>query len=355
MLSKDDATTIPSDDDRLGWRGVSSLCRVDDWSVPWRVDDDAWLRHTPLLHERARMAAGSRWEFTASGVTEIRFNVDVVSDDPCSPIDIVRRGSPPLRVPLRPGVNTIEFTVEDAQRVSVWWPQYGSIRIGRVHLRADCGSQVPRLAAATVDGPHWIAYGSSITQCRTAPGPTETWPALVARELEWDLTCLGFGGQAHLDPAIARSIRDRPADVITLCVGVNIQGASSMSARTLKPSLAEFVRTIREGHPLTPLIVISPICSPGREDTPNVVDLTLADVRGLVHDTVAELRAEGDEHLAVIDGLSILGSADAEMLEDGLHPDAEGYRLMAERLGPRLQTRFARLTTHDGPSDRTNR
>jgi len=37
-----------------------------------------------------------------------------------------------------------------------------------------------------------------------------------------------------------------------------------------------------------------------------------------------------------IDGLSIMGEADVRYMPDELHPDAEGYQVMAERMSEAL-------------------
>jgi len=82
--------------------------------------------------------------------------------------------------------------------------------------------------------------------------------------------------------------------------------------------------------------VISPIISPSRETLPNPAEMTLEDVRDAVTGAVTTLRRHGDARLHLVDGPSVLGPDDAHLLPDGLHPNADGYRLMAERLAPRL-------------------
>jgi hypothetical protein len=59
----------------------------------------------------------------------------------------------------------------------------------------------------------------------------------VTRARGWDLTCLGYGGQRHLDPLIACTIRDRYADLISMCVGINIYGQGSLNVRTFLPAV----------------------------------------------------------------------------------------------------------------------
>lgn len=290
-------------------RGHAELVEVAGRLVPRRLPSGALH---PRLDEAARMPAGVRLEFD----TDARgFGWDVEITGP-GDVDVVIDGTLVRRAPTV----HVDGLPAGRKRVRVWLPQSSQVSLGALDVRGD--------VAPAPEGPRWIAYGSSITQCRLAAGPSETWPALVATALGWSLRCLGFAGECHLDPAVARFIRDTEADVISLCVGVNIHGAASFSARTLGPALEGFVRTIREGHPDTPILLTTPLHAPEREQQPNALGLTLADVR-------AEVAAAAPD-LPVVDGTSILGPADAGLLDDGLHPGAEGYRLIADRLRPHL-------------------
>ena len=156
-----------------------------------------------------------------------------------------------------------------------------------------------------------------------------TWPAIVARERGLDLTCLGYGGNCHLEPMIAMMIRDLPADLISMKVGINIYGAASLSPRTFRAALIGFVRILREGHPDTPLAVASPIFSPPRERAENAVGFTLEAMREEVAAAVDDLRAHGDRNVHYVDGLRLFGHELARLLSDGTHPDAEGYKHLA--------------------------
>lgn len=287
-------------------RGHAELVEEGGRFVPRRLPSGPL---PPRLDDVARMPAGVRLEFD----TDARgFDWDVQTD---GDIDVVVDGK---LVSRSPKVDVGDLPAR-RKRVRIWLPQSSHVSLGQ--FTVDGATAVP-------EGPRWIAYGSSITQCRLAAGPSETWPALVATELGWSLRCLGFAGECHLDPAVARYIRDTEADVISLCVGVNIHGAASFSARSLGPALEGFVRTIRDGHPDTPILLTTPLHAPERERQPNALGLTLADVRTEV--------ANAAHGLPVVDGPSILGSADAGFLADGLHPDAEGYHLIADRLRPHL-------------------
>ncbi|HVX45341.1 MAG TPA: SGNH/GDSL hydrolase family protein, partial [Mycobacteriales bacterium] len=217
---------------------------------------------------------------------------------------------------------------EGEKVLELWLPQFGDFRLSELYVARDSQVWRPQRPARR----RLLAYGSSITHCRAAASPTRTWPALVARALDAELTCLGFGGQCHLDPMVARVIRDRPADLILTCLGINVYGNGSFNSRSFRPAVLGFLSTIRDGHPDDPIVVLSPIASPARENTVGGADLTLAEVRADVHGAVQILQDHGDRRLHVIDGRSLLGPEQADRLSDGLHPDAEGYELMARSL-----------------------
>jgi len=178
----------------------------------------------------------------------------------------------------------------------------------------------------------WITYGSSITQCRDADSPSQTWPALVARKNNLDLTCMGYGGQCHLDPMVALTIRDLPSDIISLCLGINIYGASSLNERTFQPGILGFVQILREKHMDIPIIVMSPIYSPDREENPNEVGMTLQMMRSEIKNSVDILKSLGDVNIHYIDGLAVFDKQYETLLPDKLHPNNEGYSIMANNI-----------------------
>ena len=197
----------------------------------------------------------------------------------------------------------------------------------------------------------WIHYGSSISHCLEAETPTGTWPAVAARLGGVDLLSFGFGGQCMLDQFVARTIRDLPADAISLKVGINLVNGDTMRDRTFGPALRGFLDTIRDGHPDTPILVVSPIFCPSAENKPGptvpgpngkyvTVDgltdirltcLTLTKIRTAIADIVKDRRQRGDTNLHYLDGLELFGADDAGDLPDDLHPNPAGYARMGER------------------------
>jgi hypothetical protein len=147
-----------------------------------------------------------------------------------------------------------------------------------------------------------------------------------------------------------------------------------MRLRAFIPAVHGFLDTVREGHPATPLLVVSPIYCPIHEDTPGPAAFDLDALRTghvqfiatgdpadraagkltlrVIRDELARIvrqRAATDPHLHYLDGLELYGEADfAELpLPDRLHPDAATHRRIGER--------FAKLAFATGGALATGR
>jgi hypothetical protein len=239
-----------------------------------------------------------------------------------------------------------EFTglPEGGKTCEMWLPQNAYIELRQ--LAVNDGATITR--AAPDKRPKWIHYGSSISHCMEAKQPGLIWPAVAARSSGASLQNLGLAGECHLDPFIARVIRDSDSDLISLKVGINIVNRDSMRERVFVPALHGFLDTIRERHFATPIVLISPIFCPRVEDNPGPTFpgqdgkfrtvpgheeirgdcLTLKRMRTLM-ETVVEKR--GDANLTYLDGRRLFDKMDAADLPDDLHPSAQGYIRMGER------------------------
>ncbi|CAM5320260.1 GDSL-type esterase/lipase family protein [Streptomyces pseudogriseolus] len=236
--------------------------------------------------------------------------------------------------------------------VEIWLP-YNEIT-ALVELRTDA----PVEPAPPSGRRTWLHHGSSISHGSDAASPTTVWPALAAAAGEVELVNLGFGGSALLDPFVARTIRDTPADLISLKIGINLVNADVMRMRAFGPAVHGFLDTVRDGHPDIPLLVVSPILCPMHEDTPGPTafdfsrlaegklsftaagdpaeraegKLTLNAVRQELQ-RIVSARAKDDPNLHHLDGRALYGEADhAELpLPDRLHPDPAAHRLIGKR------------------------
>ena len=355
--------------------GAQHLRRTPAGVLPERLPEWALHQiHDPLFRYITRLASGVRLAFAsdtsaleldamARGIEWVglpapvpRFDLIVdgeVIATQQSPegerwiLQTAAAGATPPPPELRPGAPAclrFDGLGGAMKRIELWLPQNCSVELR--DLRADDGA---RVEPAPVAGRRWIHYGSSISQCSEADGPTQTWPATAARLAGVDLTSFGFGGQCHLDQSVARTIRDLPADVISLKVGINVVNGDTMRERVFVSALHGFLDTVRDGHPGTPLLVVTPILYPAGEDHPGpsivrdgssaVVDrpddlaygaLSISRIRALIAEVI-ERRRSDDANLHLLDGRLLFGEADLADLPDGLHPNTAGYVRMGER------------------------
>lgn len=327
---------IDPTDPRLSWPGAVSLQRDEGWVMPWRIPYPQRGLFPPELVENAASGpAGVRLAFRS---TTGSISGQVVPQPGDRRVDLCCDGTFVASAELD-GQEQFRFTglPGGEKQIELWLPQNGRFCLRSLSL--DAGATVQ---TAEDRRPRWLTYGSSITQCGAAERPTQTWPAIVARGHGLNLTCLGYGGQCHLDSMLARMLRDLPADYLSMCVGINIYGAASLGPRAFRPAIIGFVQILREQHPETPLAVMSPIFSPPRETTKNAVGFTLQAMREEVAAAVEALRAHGDANIHYVDGLRIFGPDATDKLPDQLHPNAEGYQLMGhnflrEVAGPLFQ------------------
>ena len=265
----------------------------------------------------------------------------------------------------RPGpAGTVRFTglPDGDKHIEIWLPHDETTEL--LALRTDA----PVEPAPDPGRRVWLHHGSSISHGSAAASPTTTWPALAASLGGVELINLGLGGSALLDPFTARAMRDTAADLISVKIGINVVNADLMRLRAFTPAVHGFLDTIRDGHPATPLLVVSPILCPIHEDTPGPTMPDLGALDGgrlrfraagdpaerasgkltlnVIRDELARVvgqRAAEDPNLHYLDGRALYGEADhAELpLPDDLHPDAAAHRRIGER--------FAALAFTAGP------
>jgi hypothetical protein len=202
-------------------------------------------------------------------------------------------------------------------------------------LRALDGAQLLPLSD---ERPRWTVYGSSISHGFQS-APSRTWPATAARLLGRNLTNLGYGGACLLDPLVGRMLANRPADFITLELGINVYNSAALRERTFLPAVHGLLAEIRSRQPEVPVTVLGPLFGGWRESeladgmSELFGDLTLGALREQLHDAVQLHRKRGDTALTWLDGRELCSEADAArgVLPDGLHPDETHQQEMGRR------------------------
>jgi hypothetical protein len=357
-------------------RGVAELEPTDAGLQPHRLP--AWARAQcpdPQLAEAESKPSGVRLALrTRATVLELDSLRTVLSYVGLAPrpdgvydllIDGVHAGSASvsggvvIRIDLAAGTSqvqpgapgTIRFAglPERDKDVEIWLPHNEITRL--VALRSDAPLEpVPDRGRRV-----WLHHGSSISHGSNAASGSTIWPALVAVGAGVELINLGMGGSALIDPFTARTMRDTPADLISVKLGINVVNADLMRLRAFGPAVHGFLDTIREGHPDTPLLVVSPIHCPIHEGTPGPAAMDISTGSPLFHATgdpaevksgkltlnviraelarIVAQRAASDPNLHYLDGRKLYGPADFDELPlpDHLHPDAATHRRIGER------------------------
>jgi lysophospholipase L1-like esterase len=209
------------------------------------------------------------------------------------------------------------------KRVELWFPQAATVSIRALELDGDASPEPWPDARPTV-----LFHGSSITHCMEANGASAGWPAVATGLANLRHINLGWGGSCLLSGLVARIIRDQNADLVVLKLGINVWADGMLKERTFADSAHAMLSIIRERHHETPIQVISPIYSPGREDQGQNGGLSLSRMRTILQEVVAARR---DANIHYLSGLDLFGEADAADLPDDLHPNTLGYRKMGER------------------------
>jgi hypothetical protein len=308
------------------FHGAVSLQRLKEGIKPWRIPYTDYELYPPEgIEGKAEICAGVRLRLRTDA-TEAAISFAPLAD--AAAMDCVAGGELRQTLSLPAGATEALFSGLEggSKELEIWLPQNIGMTVTGLRIGAEAvGVPLPDTR------PRWITYGSSITQCVAASSPSRAWPAIAAEACGFSLTNLGFSGNCHMEPMIGRLIRDLPADFISICAGVNIYGAATLSPRMFKPLLIGLLETIRDKHRETPLLVISPIYGTVRETELNSLGFTLPMMREAIRETVEQLRERGDRQLHYQDGLNWLGPEDEAFLTDGLHPGAEGYELLGRR------------------------
>ncbi len=172
-----------------------------------------------------------------------------------------------------------------------------------------------------------VVYGTSITQGGCASRPGMAYSNILSRKLNTEFLNLGFSGNGRCEADMARILAEiaDPALFIIDCEA-NCADPDTFAAR-----LPEFIRILREKHPVMPILVVSkinyqrvahPCIAQAKDEQNRVMQMML----------VSELRKAGDLNIRFMDGADLLQDDFDECTMDGVHPNDLGFYRMAEAL-----------------------
>lgn len=227
------------------------------------------------------------------------------------------------------------------KHVELWLPHATATDLHA--LRTDA----PVAPARADPRPRWLHHGSSISQGGEAESPLGTWPVVAARRAGVRVHNLGFSGNAVADPYVARTMRDLPADLISVEIGINIVNGDVMRRRAFGPAVHGFLDTLRERHVETPIVLITPIPCPAVETLPGPTSTegartySIGDPRqlalgalsltGIREELARVVAARADPNLSLLDGHRLFRPDEVADLDDGLHPNARALQRMGKR------------------------
>jgi len=211
------------------------------------------------------------------------------------------------------------------REVVLYLPLYEGVQILGIGFGNDAAIRRPSAFALAKPV---VFYGTSITQGGCASRSGMSYQAMLGRMLNIDFVNLGFSGAGKGEPEVARAVAELDASLFVLDFAQN-----NGTLESLKAVYDDFIGILREKHPDTPVIAITPIMQAAEQ---LVRRSDLEAMRTHIRKVVSDRIAKGDAHLQLIAGTDLLGPDRLDGFVDGTHPNDLGFRWMAEGIAPRL-------------------
>jgi lysophospholipase L1-like esterase len=181
--------------------------------------------------------------------------------------------------------------------------------------------------------PRWLAYGDWTTQGWIASGPAQGWAAIAARKTGLNLVNMGYAGAGRGEIASAEHIAALTAEIISISYGECCWSRIPHSIGMVAEGFHGFLDVVRQGHPKTPIVIVSPLLRPDAEEVPNKLGASLAEIRHAFESVTRDRIIGGDATLSLVTGVDII---EADHLADGIHPGDEGHKRIAAHVGKAL-------------------
>lgn len=212
---------------------------------------------------------------------------------------------------------TVKLGGAGERRVTLYFPLYSKLE--KLDVLIPKGS---RVSAVKDQRDLMVFYGSSITQGCCASNAGLAFPAIVAREMNYDFVNLGFMGNGLGDLDIARYIASLKAPVLIFDFWANPTPEQYVTA------LPDFYREVRSIDQNSVIFVLAPFSTPHRE-------VVQREKYASSKQFVEAARALGDQKIFFVEDL--LTEAEHDGFVDARHLNSYGNKLVASRLVAALQ------------------
>lgn len=232
----------------------------------------------------------------------------------------------------KPGqtVEHVYFDLKDRARVdrdiTLYLPLYKPAKVLGIGVEKE--ARLGRAKPFAVSRPA-VFYGTSITQGGCASRSGMSYQAILGRMLNLDFVNLGFSGNGRGEPEMARLVAEIDASCFVLDFAQNNKDIASLA-----DAYDPFLATLRQKHPETPIIAITPIAAAAEGVAGQGARLDA--MRALIREVVARRIGAGDKRLQLVEGTDLLGPDRSDATVDGVHPNDLGFQWMAEGLAGRL-------------------
>lgn len=208
----------------------------------------------------------------------------------------------------------------------LYFPIYNGVDI--VEIGIPTGS---RLGKPKSDGKKpLVIYGSSIIQGSAASRPGMTLVSQLNRKLGREIINLGFAGLCKMEPEMAELLAELDPELYV------IDCLPNMSAAQITERTYDFVNTIREARPDTPILIVEnpnysqALWNPGTRNAIRTKNTRLLR-------EFQRLENDGVTGLHYFDGKDSY-SADGDSAFDGIHPSDLGFLHYANALEPAIRS-----------------
>ncbi len=275
----------------------TKIIRLKKMIVPWikRNGIKSFYTQTKELAQKARQL---------KGIAPIKYNFEIYINDKKAKSISAR--------------DKISFKFDNPQsiktKIEIFFPIFCTVTFKSLYAKGN-------INAVSSDKPKLICFGDSITQGFFAHNPTANYVNRLSLLLGYDALNQGVGGFMFSPDILLDAETLIKPDLITVAYGTNdwryAENYSSFIANT-----AAFFKRLKELYGSVPIFVITPIW---RSDINEITNIgTFEQIAKVI---ISE--ASAYKNITVIDGLSLIPHEKKYYADKLLHPNEEGFSLMA--------------------------